>query len=304
MFEIREDYLSGYKVLMSDERAKRPMLWRQSYERPKQWGTCPFCIENRHELSNISSISEDGRIIVLPNKYPAIEPDYGLHEVIIDSNIHDEDFADFSIANMSETFNILFSRYKVMFEHDFVKHVQIFKNDGSGSGASIPHSHWQAVAMSFVPSKQAGVHKQFERYYKEKQRSYIESLYENKGLIIYENQYAFAYMPHASPYGYGINIATIKHTESALEISGPQTKALAEALKFSIKALQRELGSFPYNICFQHAPKGKYHASHFYIELLPRTGSFGGLELGAEVYINSFFPEITAPVIRKHMSLL
>lgn len=301
MFEIREDYLSGYKVLMSDERAKRPLLWRPAGKYVEERAACPFCIENRHELSGIMEISEDGRLIVLPNKYPAVGVDGGFHEVIIDTNRHGEAFADFSIADMSRSLKVLFSRYGAMFSDSSIMCVQVFKNDGPGSGASIPHSHWQAVSIPFIPPKQAAIHNKFEAYYNENGKSYVESLAENKELIVYENDCAFAYMPYATPFGYNINVAPIRHAPSAEALNDDEIKGIAGAVKASVQALRCELGDFPYNICFQHAPKGAYPASHFYIELIPRTSSFGGLEVGSDVYINSYFPETAAAVIRKHI---
>lgn len=303
MFEIRENYLTEHKVLMSDERANRPLLFKSGGKYVEDdRSACPFCIENRHELSGITEISEDGRIIVLPNKYPAIGEGNGYHEVIIDTNRHGEEFAAFSVKDMARAFKTLFSRYEAMYDSNSdIKYVQILKNDGHGSGASIAHSHWQSVSMPFVPKKQALIHSKFEKYYSENKRSYIEHLFDKKELIICENDYAFAYMPHAAPYGYSINIAPIRHVPEASMLKDEETEKMAAVFKASIQALRTQLNWFPYNICFQHPPKGSFPSSHFYMELIPRLENFAGLEIGADVYINSHFPEITAAVIKKHI---
>jgi len=302
MFEIREDYLTGHKVLMSDERANRPILWKAAGKYVEDRRACPFCIENRYELSDITEISNSGRIIVLPNKYPALDiSGGGVHEVIIDTDTHKEEFADFELSDMMLTLKTLFSRYEAILSGCNIEYMQIFKNDGAGSGASIAHSHWQVISIPFIPIKQTRIHNKFGSYYSENGKSYIEGLFDNKELIIYENEYAFAYMPYAATYGYSVNVAPIRHISNASLITDEETEGMAKALKASIKALQNELGRFPYNICFQQAPKGNYRTSHFYMELFPRIGGFGGMEIGTDTYINSFFPEIAASKIRKYI---
>jgi len=286
---------------MSDERANRPLLIKSRGKFVEDRRACPFCVENRHELSGISSISEDGRIIVLPNKYPAVGEGSGYHEVIIDTNRHGEEFAQFSERDIAKSFKTMFSRYEAMYSDFNIMYMQVLKNDGAGSGASIAHSHWQAVSMPFVPKKQGLIHTKFEEYYNKNKKSYIENLFGEKELIVCENNYAFAYMPHAAPYGYSINIAPIRHISNASTLKNEEIEAMAELFKKSIQALRAEFSWFPYNICFQHPPNGDFKASHFYMELIPRLENFAGLEIGADVYINSHFPEVAAAVVKKHI---
>jgi len=302
MYEIREDYLTERKVLMSDERANRPLLIKSGGKFVEEdRSKCPFCIENRHELSGITEISHDGRIIILPNKYPAIEAVSGYHEVIIDTNRHGEEFVHFSISDMAQSFKALFSRYEALYKDSNIKYVQILKNDGAGSGASIAHSHWQGVSMPFVPKKQELIHSKFELFYKENKKSYIEYLFGKKELIVCENNQAFAYMPYATPYGYNINIAPIRHVPNASMLTDEEIEGMAKVLKASLQALRAQLSWFAYNICFQHSPSGSFSSSHFYMELIPRLENIAGLEMGADVYINSHFPEVAVAVIKKHI---
>ena len=299
MFEIRQDYLSEAKVLMSEARSLRPNFFSEKKREYSNNEQCPFCPENVKDLIDVVSIEHGGRIIVVKNKFPAIGDDSGMHEVMADTDIHAQEFISFSKEEMALSLKTLIKRAIELEKSENIRYVQIFKNDGKGSGASIDHSHWQLLALPFVPEKQKIILGNFEKYYNENGKSYIEYLYEKKDLIVYENDGAFAYMPYASIYEHNINIAPKQRANSIANLTDEDIVDLAEALKAALCGLKAKLGVFPFNICFQNAPEGEYSASHFYMEIIPRLGNFAGMELGSQTYISGRFPEVQAPIIKK-----
>jgi len=82
-FFIREDPLTGKKVIISSLRSRRPQLIKGvTKEEPIQ---CPFCPGNESLTAEpVDLYTEDNKWIVrvVPNKFPAIQ---GLHDVIIES---------------------------------------------------------------------------------------------------------------------------------------------------------------------------------------------------------------------------
>ena len=300
MFEIRQDYLTQAKVFMSEARSSRPNFFSaKKSEAESSSEGCPFCPENRSDLTDIVSTDYNGRIIILKNKYPAIGGKHGTHEVMVDTNIHAQGFISFSQSEMERSLQTIIKRGTELEKNENAQFVQIFKNDGKGSGASIDHSHWQLLTMPFIPEKQTVIHNNFKKYYNENKKSYIEHLYEVKDLIVYENNGAFAYMPYAAIFEYNINIAPKKHISSISHLEDEDIAYLAVSLKAVLSGLQAKLGEFPFNICFQNPPKGEYSASHFYIEIIPRLGSFAGLELGSQTHMIGRFPEMQAPLLAK-----
>ena len=291
MFEIRQDYLTQTLTFMSKARSLRPNFFADGKSEASLDEQCPFCAENCSSLVDIISVDYNGRIIILKNKFPAIGGEIGAHEVMIDTDIHWQKFISFSAEEMMYSLKSIIKRGIELGNYENTKYVQLFKNDGKGSGASIDHSHWQLLAMPFVPQKQMIIHGNFEKYFIETRKSYIENLYEQKNLILYENGGAFAYIPHASPYEYNINIAPIKHVSTMADLDDGDIGCLGDALKATLAGLYEKLGDFPFNICLQNAPKGEYRASHFYMEIIPRRGSFAGLELSTQTYISGRFPE-------------
>ena len=306
MFEIRQDYLTQAMVFMSEERSLRPNFFYGRKNEAAPVIECPFCPENGDVLTDIVSREYGGRIIILKNKYPVTDSakagmseagiQSGIHEVMVDTDIHSQAFISFSQEEMELSLKSIIRRAGELSEYDNIKYVQAFKNDGRISGASIGHSHWQILAMPFIPQKQSVIHSNFEKYYSENGKSYIEYLYEQKDLIICENSGAFAYMPYSSSYEYNINIAPVRHVSSITDLTEKEIFALANVLKPALSALEERLGEFSFNICFQNAPTGDYKASHFYMEIIPRLGNFAGLELSTQTFVNSKLPEKHAPL--------
>jgi len=294
MFEIRQDYLTGTKVFMSDERVKRPILFKPAGGHGETDTACPFCHENRQLLDEVRYEHESGRVYIVANKYPVVNPETSAHEIVVDTDRHDEAFVEFTVVHMALSLQVIAMRVKALKEKKQHKYIAVFKNDGAGSGASIPHSHWQIIAMPFVPEKQAVIRKNAGKYFKAHGKSYIESIYGKRRNIVWENEAAFAYMPEASLYDYTVHIAPKRQIGTLEGLNIQETEGMAAVLKAVLFGLGMELGRFPFNICFQ---QGAYASGHFYMEIVPRLGGFAGMEIGSGVYVNGRLPESCSPIL-------
>jgi UDPglucose--hexose-1-phosphate uridylyltransferase len=293
MFEIRKDFLTGMTVLMADGRSERPQFFKNFACAEINSESCPFCPANRHELKDIIHRSNDGRILTILNKYPAIDLVIGKHYVVIDTDKHNESFADYSVSNIARSMCELFRLYGEIINTDGLKSTAIFKNDGSGSGASIQHSHWQVLGLPFISPKVELIHKNLQQFYSEHGISYIESLQKEEERIIYKDNISFVYMPFASLCAQ-INIAPVRHVFDPFKLTEDEITSLAFCIKSALNSLFKLFGPLPYNICFQAKPIGNYSSSHFFIEIMPRLGNFAGMEMGSNLMINSYFPEVYA----------
>lgn len=286
MDKLMTDYLTDEKVLISSERALRPHHYKGAFTTAENHDDCPFCPDNKNKTPGDILFSDDMEIRVIPNKYPAIKPPTGYHDVIIDTKKHDEKLYEFTPEHMNKLFSIMQKRTKELYAMDHIKYIQIFKNDGISSGASITHSHWQIIAMDFIPYRQETIHNNFEKYFLDHNLRYMDYVYSLKDYIVYENENAFAFCPEASPYGYYTNIA-LKNSHSPFEnLNEKELYSLSDALLKIMKAYNKAFGDLSYNIMFQMAPNGKHNASSFYMGIVPRLGTFAGFELATGCYIN------------------
>ncbi|MET1003550.1 MAG: galactose-1-phosphate uridylyltransferase, partial [Acidimicrobiia bacterium] len=103
MPELRDDSLTGARVIVAPGRSARPDAFRvQAPASPAAVASCPFCAGNEHETPPEVARTGSGqpetpgwRVRVVPNKYPIVgEGLAGAHEVVIFSPAHNRSFAD------------------------------------------------------------------------------------------------------------------------------------------------------------------------------------------------------------------
>ena len=105
---------------------------------------CPFC--NRDELTNI--IDEDGSIILLENKFPALADTYQL--VLIETDKCTENIATYKKNHLLKIISLGINHWLEMESGGEYKSVVFFKNHGPLSGGSIDHAHMQIVGLKNI----------------------------------------------------------------------------------------------------------------------------------------------------------
>ncbi len=277
------DFLTKDEIFIAKKRNKRPYSYTAikniDYEEvSKQY--CPFCEHNSHMIPDI--ISQKNDIRVIPNKYPIIDDDYGKHEVLIESTNHSLKFYDDDNTNCIEVFKMIQDRYKDLIKS--FKHVSIFKNEGHLSGASLYHSHWQILAHNNATPRNKKIHTSFCEYLKNHNKNYFYK--NNKDLLVFkETDYIIAFVPEVTRTSLQTRIFTKRKVSSFEEINEKELKDLALTVKDVLQVYKKEYEDFSYNILFHDFDTRE--EGHFYIEIMPRLGKFGGYELSSESYITS-----------------
>ena len=309
MTELRTDYLTGSRVVIAPIREDRPMGFEQKIiSEEASEIACPFCIGNEHMTPGI--IKQNGDVWVTPNLYPAFEAGsisgFGRHEIVIDTSNHSDKLHHLSAEQISDALMMLKDRYLDFTEDKRIEQVQVFKNVGMTSGASIPHSHWQVVGIPFVPDLHRLMLWNFAKYKEQSGGCYLCSV--KKELIIYKNSETTTYAPYASPFSYMLNILPKEHISNIGQLSKETSAALGDALKTSLSALvglffEKELN---YNILIYSSPPYETDSDkwHLYLQIVPRLGFLGGYEIATGCYINSVTPEDAAKRLRKEVTLL
>jgi UDPglucose--hexose-1-phosphate uridylyltransferase len=282
---VEKDFLLERYSVISESRSKRPHHFEKSAE--KSDGVCFFCPGNEKLTPpTLDRYPETGdwKIRVFRNKFPALCPPLGDHEIIVETEKHGKGIEDLSADELVKVFEMYEKRRKLL-EAKY-KHVSIFKNVGRDAGASLPHSHTQILATDFVPRIVAAELKA-ARAYKQKNKSCPWcnlTLSINEKLIAHESNDSIAFAAQAPRFSYELWLMPKRHVANFSELTKEEALDFCSIIK-KVLTKAKEFGS--YNIAF-------HHGFHFHLELLPRVAKHAGFELGDGAYIIDVAPEDAA----------
>ena len=321
MSVLRRDPATGGWVIVAPGRNLRP---REAESLAPQRGACPFCAphDTSTELLRIPIADGSGSFVrVLPNKYPALQPDaapaerfdgplfrelggVGHHEVIVEGAAHDRRMAEMSVAEIAAVLEAYHSRCCALRTNPHVAYVLLFKNAGARAGASLVHPHSQLVATPMAP---LGLQQRYARA-KEHFDATGHCLYcdmvkaeRDAGVrVVLETERLAVYCPFASSVAYEIWIAPLRHQPSFAGTSLDDRVELARVLQRTLAAMDRALNLPDFNFVLHTAPVGEEQKPYYlwHLQILPRTSELAGFELGSGIPIHSVTPEDAAARLR------
>jgi len=342
MRELRKDPVLRRWVIISTDRSMRPNEFEADYDHFAGFDPTkdPFAGGNEHltppEIfaSRPPGSQPNGpgwTVRVIPNKYPAlrIEGDlnprgYGLydrmngvgaHEVIIESPDPYALLHDLPQAHLVEVLSTFRSRLEDLSRDKRFAYVLIFKNHGSGAGASLRHSHSQIIATPIVPGRVMDELHGAQEHWHIKRRSIFVDLVDEELLmqerIVFENDLMLAICPFASTFPFEIHILPKRQCSDFRRASTEDMRALAETIKVCLLKWKGALGDTPYNLLVHTAPNDTevsgvreefplldaFYCWH--VEMFPRLTKAAGFEWGTGYYINPTPPEEAAEFLRQ-----
>ncbi|MBI4483258.1 MAG: galactose-1-phosphate uridylyltransferase [Acidobacteria bacterium] len=338
MPELRHDPFQKRWVIISTERALRPA----DYEAPKveiKGRLCPFCEGSEDKTPPEIMAFRDGtprdkpgwKVRVVPNKFPAlkIEGDLdrrgvgvydsmngvGAHEVIIETPIHDLEFADMPVDQIRLVLAACRERLNDLLKDRRFKYILIFKNYGSAAGASLSHPHTQMIATPVTPRTVAVELQSGKDHYHVKERCLFCDMIQEElaagDRIVRANEHYVAMAPYASRFPFEIFLAPRPHRHSFGEITDEEIHHLAVMMKDLLRRIKVALKNPPYNFLFHTIPNihaGPKRATywetiefdfHWHLEIMPRLTHVAGFEWGTGFYINPTSPEEAARYLRE-----
>ncbi|MGK7345937.1 MAG: galactose-1-phosphate uridylyltransferase [Candidatus Nitrospinota bacterium M3_3B_026] len=331
MPEIRKDPVVDRWVIISEERAARPMTrWAEREKEAEEDSFCPFC-EGNETLTppEVLAFRENGgrpdgpgwRLRVVPNKFPALGMDggplvekngiyrsvsgVGAHEVIIETPDHARQLADGPPEMVVDLFRAVRMRIEAYREDGRISCVQFFKNHGPEAGASLGHSHSQLIAMPVVSK-----HIREELFGAERAREklgrcvYCEIVrreLDNGARVVMENDGFAAVAPFAPRFAYETWIIPKKHAPRFEESAAGLLEDLGAAYMDVVGRINALLDRPPYNMMLHTAPQDGdgYGSYHWHMELMPVLTRVAGFEWGSGFHINSTPPEDAARFLRE-----
>jgi UDPglucose--hexose-1-phosphate uridylyltransferase len=323
--EIRIDPLTGQRSILAEARAGRPGSGLDSGGGPA--GAAledPFAEGNEASTPpEIYAVRPDGsapdtpgwRVRVVPNRYPALDPDSpdtpptadpdlfwsgparGAHEVIINAPDPVGSLADLDPAQVALAADVWRERMRA---HSDAACLHLMVNEGPDAGASVPHTHAQLFALEFVPAAIARERERFGAYATRTMGGnllgdLLQQEVRRRERIVAIDSEAALLAAWGARVPYQLMIIP-RRPRMRFEEDGPTAAAL---LHEALTRLRRRLGTpAAVNIWVRTAPSG---AEHFCwrIDIVPRLAHLAGFELGTGVGLNVVTPEQAAAELRE-----
>lgn len=271
------DPTTGRPILMSPVRQQRPMhTGRFALTQP-----CPFCPGREHMTPPESDRADGGDGTWLArafaNKYPASRH----HEVIAEGSAHLEQPADLDRAAWHAVLALWQRRIRALEARDDVACAYLFKNVGALAGASIAHNHSQLLGLGALPPRLVLEREQAAKLDACPWCATLATAEADGRMVFLAAAHAVvAPEPPKLP-----NETWLLPRACDDDFLGTDLDSLATALHALFVAVAGGLGRPAFNFWLHRVPTG---GLHWHFELQPRTGQMAGLELGADMYINSY----------------
>jgi len=330
--ELRFDLVSGDWVLIATGRSRRPAFFkkekREPFYLPKK--KCPFdnivkqeqyifALPGGHSRDVSKNPPLDWRVVVVPNKYPALTPGetlnertegpykivsgVGHHEVVITRD-HQKSIAHFTKEEAKELIDVYQERFLDLMNEKLVNYVAIFHNHGREAGASIPHPHSQIIALPLIDPDLSRSLAGSRSYWNPNKKCVhcvmLEWDKKDGRRIVLENDHFFAVCPFASRVAFEVRIYPKQHLAYFERVKDEEKYSLADALRKILLKLSKGLNDPAYNFFIHTAPSdGKnYDDYHWHLEILPKTATWAGFELGTGIEISTIEPEKAAAYLK------
>lgn len=186
----------------------------------------------------------------------------------------------------------------------YVKHVLCFENKGEIVGVSNPHPHGQVYATNIVFKTTETELAASQRYLLETEHTLFTAIIaaEQKDgrRILYEDEYAIAFVPYFARYAYEVYVAPKRRVAHSYDLSDVEVLALARALKnVTVRFDNLWQMSFPYVMALHQAPTDDedYSSFHFFIAFHPPFRRpnvlkyLAGPEIGGGNFVSDTLPE-------------
>jgi UDPglucose--hexose-1-phosphate uridylyltransferase len=294
---LRRNDLSGKWTAITAARSVRPSDLGSSA------AVCPFC-EGNEALTppELDAFRDDPtgrdlpgwRVRVVPNKYPALAPPQGRHEVIVHSPDHQLDLELLPFDRVADVVR-MYQRRLAASEAAGDAAATIIVNRGREAGASLAHPHSQLFGLPIVPPLLAAELDSFATHDREQGSCLLCALWRAAGeRFVFEDDLV-AWTPDASRFGYELWLAPHEHQEGFGRAAAP---VVARALQRALRALDAVTGSGALNYWLHTAPFGSCGPFHWHIEIAPKTAVLAGFELGTDITVNVVDPAEAAALLR------
>jgi UDPglucose--hexose-1-phosphate uridylyltransferase len=328
MSELRKDAVIDRWVIITEDPTLSPVI-RDCPKQEKDGAFCPFCPGNEHFCPPEIMANRNGdampngpqwNLRVIPNRSPLLVIEEGLNrlgegiydkvtgaganEVIIETPHHGRRQSELGLDELENLFWAYRDRIIDLKKDSRMRSVLIYKNSGEEAGGTLPHTYSLLLALPIVPRDIVDELRGAQKHFDYKERCiYCDIIRQEVQLelrIIAETKSFLAIEPFAPRLPFETWILPKRHTCRFEDVEPKDVGELALIFHEVLSRLDKALGRPAYNYIIHSAPfDGGYDRFyHWHIEIIPRLGIQGALELGSDLYVHSTMPEDAAAFLR------
>ncbi len=305
--EFRFDAMKKVAVIVASARTKRPNV----HNGKKHKKLCPFDAGNEAltPQSTLEIITYSGKpsgktnwqVRTMENKFPFLSQHqrfeknkdvtgaFGVHEVIVETPQHSEQFENFSKEQQKFVFQAYVNRFEAITKTNGIEYAYLFKNHGKLGGASIDHEHSQVIGLPFIPEIPLAEY----AANKKSKCNYCTLSTSSKNIVFQNAEFAVVH-PSFSRFGLECWIIPKRHVNSFTSFDEKTAALFMEALQETIRRIKH--ATLDYNVAFHASCKKK--KIHFHVEVYPHTATWAGLELGTGIIVNQMNEKMALKVLR------
>jgi UDPglucose--hexose-1-phosphate uridylyltransferase len=287
-------------VLLAPARAARP----HDAGGGSGGGGCPFCEGHEHETPpEVMAVRPGGGppdgpgwlVRAIPNKYPALPPEEGVHEVVVNTPRHVVRLAELTDEEAGRAAEAWADRLAAIGADPRGLWPFLFLNQGETAGASLQHSHAQLVGLPLEPPRLLAR----ERAFAEAATCPIcADLAEVGDRLVADAGGLVAWAPEVPPYSGTVRVAPARHSPDWTDPAGSGPAAVGRLLRRLGAGVEERLGAEALNLWLCQRRPGGDDRFHWHIDLVPRLGTLAGMELGSGVVAIAQAPASVASRLR------
>jgi UDPglucose--hexose-1-phosphate uridylyltransferase len=324
--ELRRNPITGEWVIIAAGRGKRPHAPEPLEQKDQPDHECPFCpgreSETPPEVCAFRDSDESDcpgwSARTFPNRFPilvsaapgsgtepAISPDLrpaeGASEVIVDTPDHDKPPWAIGVDQTVAMLKMYQERIDALKQEGRTSYVHIIRNHMAGAASSLEHPHSQLFGLPFIPPT---VDAELDGFAAATlglpgciMCDIIEREEQADERIVAANEDFIAFCPFASRLPYETWIVPRRHQVRFEDCA--ELESFAGIIVKVMGNFEARIGNPPFNYWIHTYPlHGETRPYHWHLEILPRLTVPGGLELGADVWVNVVTPEDAAASLR------
>ncbi|MEO0325767.1 MAG: hypothetical protein AAF447_22615 [Myxococcota bacterium] len=322
--QYRHDPLSDAWRIVAPARRGVPLDARRAEEAvlPAPAGRCPFCPGSEKDTEETTwqdPATGPWQVRVVANKYPVLRatgldvpqvgggharPGAGLHEVIVEGRAHDADLVDADGELLRQVFHAYRARVRAIEDAPGIRHVSLFRNRGRRAGSSQPHPHAQVVGATVLGPE---VQRRWERareHERREGRTLLATVLARElrlgDRIVETTDRSVAFCPFAPAHPYESWVMPRVAGGAFAAMEDAALNDLAAVVQRTVHRALRASGRTAYNLIFRLPPAEARHdaAAFWHVEVLPRSGPVGALELTSGMAVVWVTPEDAAARMR------
>jgi UDPglucose--hexose-1-phosphate uridylyltransferase len=292
-FRLAHDPSTDRPILVAPSRRGRPLLTVSGRDGADG---CPFCEGAEASTpAEVDAVRPTGsapdspgwRVRAFPNLYPACR----WHEVIAEGPEHCTRPGELGAELWQDALAVYRRRMLHLETQPDVRLAFWFKNVGRAAGASIAHSHSQILGLPMMPPRLVEELMR-SRHHGSLVAAELDRAAE-EGRIIHASERYAVFSPRDPRLPFETWLAPLDPDDDFDD--GSRDAEIGEALALMFRAFDRAFDGPALNAWLHRIPGEKFH---WHFEAQPRTGQLAGLELGADMYINSMPAEESAERLR------